>query len=572
MSQSNSKTVKRYRESFFHKNNINYVLTILATVGSSILSVVLASFLKGLMDLAGGGNMEQLKHFIVLTVALIVGYGANSLILRAAKFNFMKKAVEGYRNTAFADITARSIGSFGKDNSSTYISALTNDVTSIENNYLLAQFDLLEQILTAVLALGMMIYYSWSMTLVVIVLCVLPIAVSMVFGSKVAEQEQEISDRNAGFMAMVRDLLSGFGVVKSFQAQTEATSLYGEKNHELEQIKCRRRKTTQLIQIISGLAGFLVQIGVFIFGAYLAIKGQITAGVVVAFVQMMNYILSPINRLPVLLANRKAAIGLMEKLSKCCEENREQERQETAESVGRGICFEHVNFSYEEEKPVLKDVSVNFEAGKSYAIVGGSGSGKSTMLNLIMGSYTEYEGSVTMGDKELKKVDADSIFDIVSVIQQNVFIFDDTIRRNICMFKEFPGELVESAAERAGLKNLIQEKGWDYDCGEGGSHLSGGEKQRISIARSLLRKSQVLLVDEATSALDAETADSVTNAILDIEGLTRLVVTHKLEEKTLARFDEIVVMRNGRVEELGTFEELMAKKDYFYSLYQVSRE
>lgn len=572
MSKSSGGSIKRYRESFFHKNKINYLLTILATIGSSILSVVLASFLKGLMDLASSGNMEQLKHFIVLTVALIVGYGADFLILRAAKFNFMKKAVEGYRNTAFADITARSIGSFGKDNSSTYISALTNDVTSIENNYLLAQFDLLEQILTAVLALGMMIYYSWSMTLVVIVLCVLPIAVSMVFGSKVAEQEQEISNRNAGFMAMVKDLLSGFGVVKSFQAQTEATALYGGKNHELEQIKCKRRKTTQLIQIISGLAGFLVQIGVFIFGAYLAIEGQITAGVVVAFVQMMNYILSPINQLPVLLANRKAAIGLMEKLSKCCEKSGEQQRQEKVEDVGRGIRFEHVNFSYEEEKPVLKDVSVNFEAGKSYAIVGGSGSGKSTMLNLIMGSYPEYEGSVTMGDKELSQVNTDSIFDLVAVIQQNVFIFDDTIRRNICMFKEFPGELVESAAERAGLKNLIREKGWDYDCGEGGSHLSGGEKQRISIARSLLRKSQVLLVDEATSALDAETADSVTNAILDIEGLTRFVVTHKLEEKTLARFDEIVVMRNGRVEELGTFEELMNKKDYFYSLYQVSRE
>ena len=572
MRKKKSGAVKRYRESFFAKNKLNYALTIMATIGSSILSVVLASFLKDLMDLAGGGNMEQLKRFIILTVALLVGCGADFLLLRTVKFNFMKKAVEGYRNRAFADITARSIGTFGKDNSSNYISALTNDVTSIENNYLLVQFDLLELILTAVLALGLMIYYSWFMTLVVIGLCILPIAVSMVFGSKVAKQEQEISDRNAGFMAMVKDLLSGFGVVKSFQAQTEATTLYGEKNHELEQIKYKRRKTTQLIQIISMMAGFLVQMGVFIFGAYLAIEGQITAGVVVAFVQMMNYILSPINQLPVLLANRKAAIGLMEKLAACCEENKEKEGQETVDNVAEGIRFEHVNFSYEEEKPVLKDVSVNFEAGKSYAIVGGSGSGKSTMLNLIMGSYPEYEGSVTMGDKELKQVNTDSIFDLVSVIQQNVFIFDDTIRRNICMFKEFPDELVESAAVRAGLKNLIREKGWDYDCGEGGSHLSGGEKQRIAIARSLLRKSQVLLADEATSALDAETADSVTNAILDIEGLTRLVVTHKLEEKTLARFDGIVVMRNGRVEELGTFEELMEKKDYFYSLYQVSRE
>lgn len=570
--KNEKKTIKKYRQSFYKKNKLNYILTIVATVWGSIMSVLLASFLKGLMDLAGGGSLEELQHFLILTFIFLGCEAVFLLVIRTVKYNFMKKAVEGYRNQAFEDITARSIGSFGKDNSSNYISALTNDVTSIENNYLLADFDILELILTAVLALALMLYYSWSMTLVVIVLCILPIAVSLIFGSRLAEQEQEISDRNADFMAMVKDLLSGFGVVKSFQAQNEATTLYADKNNQLEQIKCRRRKTAQMIQIISMLASFLVQIGVFIFGAYLAIEGQITAGVVVAFVQMMNYILSPINRLPVLLANRKAAKGLMEKLASCCEEKGGQERTESLEGVGQGIRFEHVNFSYEEGKEILKDVSVNFQAGKSYAVVGGSGSGKSTMLNLIMGSYPEYEGSVTMGGRELKEVNTDSIFDVVSVIQQNVFIFDDTIRRNICMFKEFPDKLVESAAERAGLKKLISEKGWNYDCGEGGSHLSGGEKQRISIARSLLRKSQVLLVDEATSALDAETADSVTNAILDIEGLTRLVVTHKLDEKVLSRFDKIVVLRNGRVEETGTFDELMAGRNYFYSLYQVSRE
>lgn len=564
--------VKGYQSSFFHKNILNYVLTIIAVIGSSVFSVVMADFLKELMDLAGGGSQEQLKGYLLRALALTACFVTVCLLLRAAKYNFMKRAVENYRNRAFEDITAGSIGSFTKNNSSNYISALTNDVNSIESNYLLADFEILELLLTAALSLVLMLYYSWSMTVIVVGLSILPIAVALVFGTRVAEQEQEISGRNADFLAMVKDLLSGFGVVKSFQAQSEATALYGEKNSQLEQIKCRRRKTAELIQIISSVTGFVVQIGVFVFGAWLAIRGQITAGVVVAFVQMMNYILNPINRLPVLFANRKAALGLMEKLASCCQESEEQGRTETVEGVGRGIFFEHVNFSYEEEKPVLQDVSVEFSAGKSYAIVGGSGSGKSTLLNLIMGSWQEYEGSITMGGKELKEVNPDSIFDVVSVIQQNVFIFDDTIRQNICMFKDFPPELVEAAAEQAGLKNLIREKGWDYSCGEGGAHLSGGEKQRISIARSLLRKSQVLLADEVTSALDAETADSVTNAILDIRGLTRLVVTHKLEEKALSRFDEIVVMRNGRVAERGSFGELMDRKEYFYSLYQVSRE
>ncbi|MDE5589896.1 MAG: ABC transporter ATP-binding protein/permease [Acetatifactor sp.] len=568
----NQKNIKRYRQKFYEKNKLNYTLTIMATIGFSVFSVVLAGLLKELMDLASGGSMEGLKYCLMMTLAVVAGYCVVFLVLRSAKYNFMRKAVAGYRNLAFQDITAKSIGSLGKDNSSNYISALTNDVTSIESKYLLAEFSMLEALLTAALSLVLMFYYSWAMTLAVIGLCILPVIVSVIFGSRVAEQEKQISDCNVGFVAMVKDLLSGFSVIKSFQAQEEAGTLYADRNEHLEQVKCRRQKTVKLIELISTLAGISVQLGVFLLGAYLAIKGQITAGVVVAFVQMMNYVLGPINQVPVLLAERKAAAGLIEKLAACCAEDEDERKTELVSGIGGGIRFEHVNFSYEEGKAVLKDVNLEFEAGKSYAVVGASGSGKSTLLNLIMGSYDGYEGRVTMGGRELKDVNADSIFDVVSVIQQNVFIFDDTVKRNICLFKEFPPDAVESAASRAGLRELIAEKGWDYGCGEGGAHLSGGEKQRISIARSLLKESQVLLVDEATSSLDAETADSVTNAILDIDGLTRLVVTHRLDEKALRRFDGIIVMRNGRVAEQGNFGELMDRKDYFYSLYQVSRE
>lgn len=565
------KKAKRYRQKFYEKNRLNYALTIFATMGSSITSVLLAGVLKQLMDLAGSGSMKGLKSCLVMVLVLIASQCGVVLLMRTVKYNFMKRAVTGYRNLAFQDITAKSIGALCKNNSSDFISALTNDVTSIESKYLMAEFDILEAFLTAALSLSLMFYYSWILTLTVICLCILPVIVSVVFGNKVTEQEKQISDCNAGFVAMVKDLLSGFSVIRSFQAQEEAGGLYADSNEHLEQVKCRRQKTIQIINLISGLTGVFVQLGVFLLGAYLAIRGQITAGVVVAFVQMMNYILGPIGSLPVYLADRKAAAGLIEKLVQLTEEEDEQ-KTECVNSIGDGIRFEHVNFSYEEGKDVLKDVSLEFEAGKSYAIVGGSGSGKSTLLNLIMGSYDGYEGRVTMAGKDLREVKTDSIFDVVSVIQQNVFIFDDTVKQNVCLFKEFPEDAVESAVSRAGLKSLVAEKGWDYGCGEGGAYLSGGEKQRISIARSLLKESQVLLVDEATSSLDAETADSVTNAILDIDGLTRLVVTHRLDEKALKRFDGIIVMRNGRVAEQGSFEELMDKKDYFYSLYQVSRE
>lgn len=564
------KNINRYKQAFYKHNKLNYGLTYIAVIGSGIAEVMLAVLLKELMDLAGSGSMAGMRRCLLMTLALVAAYCIALLLKRTVLYNFVRRGVAAYRNVAFQDITDKSIGSLGKNNRSDYISALTNDVTTIEAKYLLAEFDIVFSLLTAGLSLALMLYYSWIMTLTVIGLCILPVAVSVIFGSRIAEQEKEISDCNAGFMSMVKDLLSGFSVVKSFQAQEEAGALYRKRNEGLEQVKCRRRKTAEMIQIISGMAGASVQIGVFLLGAYLAVRGQVTAGVVVAFVQMMNYILGPINKLPVLLADRKAAVRLMEKLAELSVEDCEK-KTERMTGVGEGIRFQGVSFSYEEGKDVLKDVDLEFEAGKSYAVVGASGSGKSTLLNLLQGHFDGYEGRITMDGKELRDVDTDSIFDVVSVIQQNVFIFDDTIRRNICLFREFPEDAVESAAFRAGLKTLIGEKGWDYGCGEGGGHLSGGEKQRISIARSLLKESQVLLVDEATSALDTETAESVTNAILDVKGLTRLVVTHRLEERELNRFDGIIVMRGGRVAEQGTFDKLMGQKGYFYSLYQVSR-
>ncbi|MDY6227662.1 MAG: ATP-binding cassette domain-containing protein [Clostridium sp.] len=218
-----------------------------------------------------------------------------------------------------------------------------------------------------------------------------------------------------------------------------------------------------------------------------------------------------------------------------------------------------------------KEVLLTFEKGKSYAVVGSSGSGKSTLLRLLLGFFKNYEGIVYVDNNNLKDISLDSLYDVVSVIQQNVFLFNRSIKDNITMFKEFNINKVERAINISGLSNLISDKGLDYKCGEEGSNLSGGEKQRISIARCLLRETPILLMDEATAALDNQIAFQVENDILSISGLTRIIVTYKLEETLLDKYDEIVVLKEGQVEEKGTFKELMELRGYFYSLYNVTK-
>lgn len=295
-----------------------------------------------------------------------------------------------------------------------------------------------------------------------------------------------------------------------------------------------------------------------------------TAGVLIAFVNMMGALVAPLGVMPQLMAGRKAAIGLIDKMERILSENtKETDSGKIIKNFGGGIALKNVSVGYTEED-VLKDISLQLNAGKSYAIVGASGSGKSTLLDLIMGNFSDYKGEVSFDEVELKEINLNSLYDLISVIQQNVFIFDSTIRENITMFKEFPEEEMKRAMELSGLKKLLEEKGEDYLCGENGCNLSGGERQRISIARCLLRNSSILVADEATAALDAKTAYEVIDAILDMKEMTRIVVTHQLEEHILKRYDEIIVMKNGRIEEKGSFEELLANKKYFYSLYNVA--
>ena len=205
------------------------------------------------------------------------------------------------------------------------------------------------------------------------------------------------------------------------------------------------------------------------------------------FVNLVNVILRPINLFPTFLAGRKAAHTLVEKLAGIAGENAQRTGKNIEPKLDSAITLERVSFGYEENKAVLKDLSVSFEAGKKYAIVGGSGSGKTTLLNLLMGGCTGYSGSVTIDGTELSAVDPDSLYDLLSLIGQNVFLFDDTIRRNITMFRQFPDAEAESAAERSGLAEVIRTNGRDYRCGENGNGLSGGERQRVSIARALLK-------------------------------------------------------------------------------------
>lgn len=561
----------KLRTIFYKGNKICWGFYVILVMLDGVINLVLSVILQQITDAAVDKDMNQLIRVCILSGVTLVG----AILLTKAQYyteaKFLKRAMSQYKNEVFSQLMKKSRSSFTKENTSNYISALTNDATTIEEKYLRGTVKLISYAIAFVATLAVMFYYSSMLTVIAIGLTLIPVIISIVTGGQLASIEKEVSAYHADFVGTIKDMLTGFAVIKSFRAEKEIEAIYQKDNGKLEQQKFKRNITKGNINLYSMAGMVLSQLGVFLAGAYLAISGGgVTAGVLIAFVNMMGALVAPIGVMPQLMAERGAASGLIDKMEHILNENvKEADVGKAITDFNQEIELNNISFGYTEED-VLKDISLRFAAGKSYAIVGGSGSGKSTLLDLIIGNFGTYKGSVSFDGVDLKEMNLNSLYDLISVIQQNVFIFDSTIRENITMFKEFPEAEIKRAIELSGLKKLLEEKGEEYLCGENGCNLSGGERQRISIARCLLRNTSVLVADEATAALDAKTAYEVIDAILDMEEMTRIVVTHQLEERILKRYDEIIVMKNGRIEEVGSFEELLENKKYFYSLYNVA--
>ena len=564
---------KQLRGQFFYKNIPNFCLAVFAALAAGSLNLILSWIIQQLMDTAAGEpGALSFRTLLLISAGFVLLCAGLSLLNYASQPRFLERAMRQYKDFAFKKLIGKSISSFRDESAAGYLSALTNDAASVETNYLAQMLAMITKAVTFIGALLLMCRYSLLMTAIAAGLTVLPLIASLLAGNRLQAVESRVSERNGEFTAALSDCLAGFTVVKNFKAEREIFRLFAQSNKALEHEKFTGRRIKTLVGMIGAVTGIFAQLGVFIAGVYLSMKGgSMTPGAVVLFVNLMNFIISPIAELPGLLACRKAALGLVDKLAAALERSSSREGSETLNRLENGIRLENVSFAYEPGKTVLHGINAEFEAGRAYALVGGSGSGKSTLLNLLMAAETNYSGHILADGIELSDISTESLYGTMAAIQQNVFVFNASIKDNVSMFRDFPKTELDEAIARAHLGALIRERGEDYLCGENGSVLSGGEKQRISVARSLLKKSSVLLADEVTAALDAQTAHRVSSDILDLQGITRIVVTHTLEESLLRRYDKIFVLRGGRIEEAGSFADLMANKGYFYALFTVAQ-
>ena len=536
-----------------------------------LTNIAFAYSIKGIIDSGMSQNKEALTQAVLVGAIVIFFYAGLNFISLRLRNKLVRQIMSSYKNKVFQSILDRDYRDFSKEKSGKFISVLTENMKKIEQDYLHQYFNISKNLSLMIFSLLAMFIGNWFLTLLVIIASIIPMMISGFIGQKSASLQKRAVIADQKYLAKVKDILAGFLVIKSYNVKDAIFEDYSHESEKLDEIYFIKGKFDVLANVISQLSGMIVFLVAFGGGMYLVFNGYTTIGSVTAIVQLVNFVVMPLNEIGMGMSKFREGQATLNAFE--VKDVTGLQTGETKEYFDDVISFSNIDFSYPNaEEKIFNHLSLKIQKGEKIAIVGMSGSGKSTLLNLLLRFYDVTSGSISIDNIDLQAISAESLYNLMTIVQQDVYIFDDTLRANITLNQSFTDEEIKQAVQQSGLESYVleNESGLQTLCGENGSNLSGGQKQRLSIARALIRKTPILLLDEATSSLDNQVTTEIENSILDIQDLTALVVTHKLNENILKRYDRILFMKAGVIVEDGSFGDLMDRRGEFYKLFELS--
>lgn len=536
-----------------------------------LTNIAFAYSIKIIIDSGMSQNREALTRAILVGTSVIFIYAGLNFISLRLRNKLVRQIISRYKNKVFQSILARDYREFSKEKLGKFISILTENMKKIEQDYLHQYFNISKNISLMIFSLVAMFIGNWFLTLLVIIASIIPMMISGFIGQKSASLQNSSMIADQKYLAKVKDILAGFLVIKSFNVKEAIGQDYKNESEKLDEIYFIKGKFDVLSNVISQLSGMIVFLVAFGGGMYLVFGGHTTIGSVTAIVQLVNFVVMPLNEIGMGMSKFREGQATLNSFE--VKDVIELQTGKTKEYFDDVISFSNVDFSYPNvEEKIFNNLSLKIKKREKIAIVGMSGSGKSTLLNLLLRFYDVTSGCISIDNQDLQTISSESLYNLMTIVQQDVYIFDDTLKANITLSQSFTEDDIKKAVQQSGLESYILENelGLQALCGENGSNLSGGERQRLSIARALIRKTPILLLDEATSSLDNKVTTEIENSILEIQDLTVLVVTHKLNKNILKKYNRILFMKNGVIVEDGSFGNLMDRKGEFYKLVELS--
>lgn len=545
------------------------VVCLILQVGLDMLSPQITK--KIIDDVIGAGELDMLTG--LLATIFVIGIG-RCIFGYFKEFTFDlvgSKITMDIRGRLFNHIQSLSIGFFNNTNTGELMSRVKDDVDRIWSAITYVSMLLIEVTIHTGIILFCMYHLNLKLFLIPVIAMPVVGILAIVMERRLGSVYEEISEENAVLNTVAQENLAGVRTVKAFAREKFEIKKFLSHNKRYYDLNMRQSKVLIRYQPLFQVITKLLPIIVIIYGGTLVIKGEITLGTLGAFVEYCNNIIWPMEMLGWLFNDFASAMASNRKIKKIYEEKPEVLEKEKPVVLGEvkgAVKFENVSLKLD-GKEILSGISFDLPAGKTIGIMGATGTGKTSIINLLQRFYDVDEGMISLDGVDIKELSFEELRKNISLVMQDVFLFSDTINSNVKLGKRqwIKNEEVKLALADARATDFVEKMEQKYDTliGERGVGLSGGQKQRISIARALSKKTPILVLDDSTSALDTETEHMIQENLNKLEGITKIVIAHRISAVRAA--DEIIVLEQGKIAERGTHEQLIGKRGLYYTTY-----
>lgn len=562
-------TLKRVMTYFAHEKVL--VTGMLAIVIFGTLCGVYAPSLQSkAIDIIAGSAEGKLSGILILMLVIYLLYSVSQLLQGLLSANLSQRIVRRMREELFGKIVDLPVKYLDTHSHGDVMSRMTNDIENISTTVSQSLPSLFSGVLTIIGTVAIMLWYCWQLALLSCATVILTVLATRILSKRVRKFSRNRQKLLGSLNGTVEEMISGYRTVVAYNHQDIITDKFCEISDSLTKAGIKTDVFSGVMGPIMNCIGNIGFVIIAAFGGLFSIYGLISVGVISAFIVYAKQFSRPINEIAQIYGQLQTAIAGAERVFAVLDEqNEEKEGAELIEKAAANVTFRNVRFSYQEGYPVLHDFTLTVPSGKKVALVGATGSGKTTVVNLLMRFYDIDSGNILINNQDIKNVARDSLRKDVAIVLQDTVLFSDTVKNNLKYGNDSATEeQLQKAVEMSRCQDMIRmlPQGYDTILTGSGANISQGQRQLLAIARAFVADPRILILDEATSNVDTRTEKAIQDAMhLVMKNRTSIIIAHRLS--TIRDADIIVVMDQGSIVESGSHEELLEKKGKYHELY-----
>lgn len=562
-------TLRRIAAYFAHEKKM--LISMLAIVVFGTLCGIYAPSLQSkAIDIIAGTVEGRLIRTLIFMLAVYLLYSGSQLLQGLISAKLSQRIVKRMREELFEKIVDLPVRYLDTHSHGDVMSRMTNDIENISTTVSQSLPSLFSGILTVLGTMAVMLWYCWELALLSCATVILTMAATKILSKKVRKYSRKRQQLLGTLNGTVEEMITGYRTVVAYNHQDTTTEEFCETSDSLTKAGIRTDIFSGVMGPVMNCIGNIGFVIIAAFGGYFSINGLISVGVISAFIVYAKQFSRPINEIAQIYGQLQTAVAGAERIFQVLDEDSEDKAGEELEKGKEAnVAFEHVHFSYQKGHTVLHDFSLQIPSGKKVALVGATGSGKTTVVNLLMRFYDIDSGNIFINQQNIRGISRDSLRKDVAIVLQDTVLFSDSIRSNLKYGNENASDKqLENAVEMSRCAEMIRKlpEGYDTILTGSGENISQGQRQLLAIARAFVADPQILILDEATSNVDTRTEKAIQDAMqLVMKNRTSIIIAHRLS--TIRDADIIVVMDQGRIVESGSHESLLAQKGKYYELY-----